>query len=85
MAYSNTANVLKYFDFEKPTDPQENFKATCHHCTTKISGSLKVTSNFVTHMKVRILIFIIVKEWSFHILKHCIHVYGIVFIQVNVN
>ena len=49
---------LKICDFPKPTDPHENFRATCHHCTSKISGSLEVTSNFVTHIKVGIFTFI---------------------------
>lgn len=46
-----SSNVFKHFDI--PQDSEKgNFKAKCIHCLTAISGSLKVTSNFVTHIKV---------------------------------
>lgn len=50
---------FKHFDI--PQDSEKgNFKAKCIHCLTAISGSLKVTSNFVTHMKVCTCMFIII-------------------------
>lgn len=39
--------------FELPKDTTDKFKAKCRFCSTYISGTLKVTSNFITHMKVR--------------------------------
>lgn len=50
-------NVLKHFDISQDSE-KVNFKAKCIHCLTPISGSLKVTSNFVTHMKVCTCMFI---------------------------
>lgn len=35
-----------------------NFKATCKHCNTLVSGSHKATFNFVTNLKVKY-------EWKF--------------------
>ena len=43
-------NILS--QFELPKDTQGNFKAKCRHCPAFISGSLKITSNFNTHIKV---------------------------------
>lgn len=52
-----STNVFKHFDI--PQDSENgNFKAKCIHCLTAKSGSLKVTSNFVTHMKVCTCMFI---------------------------
>ncbi|XP_069103066.1 zinc finger BED domain-containing protein 4-like [Argopecten irradians] len=42
-------NTLSHFYL--PKDLNGKFKAKCKHCVAEISGSLKVTSNFVTHMK----------------------------------
>jgi len=38
--------------YELPKDTQGDFKAKCRHCPAYISGSLKVTSNFKTDVKV---------------------------------
>jgi hypothetical protein len=38
--------------FELPKDTQGNFKAKYRHCPAFISGSLKITTNFNTHIKV---------------------------------
>jgi hypothetical protein len=51
------SNTLDHFDI--PTnikDRNTNFKAKCKHCFSVISGSLKMTSNFATHLKVRVSI-----------------------------
>ena len=42
-------SALKHF---KLPDDKKAFKAKCMHCTSEIKGSLKVTSNFVTHLRV---------------------------------
>ena len=44
------ANIFSHFEIPKNADG--NFKAKCIHCAVFISGNLKVTSNFVNHMKV---------------------------------
>ena len=31
-----------------------NFKPFCKHCNATVSGSHKATSNFITHLKVRL-------------------------------
>ena len=40
-----SAPVFKHFE------EIQDGKAKCKHCSSKISGSAKITSNFVTHMK----------------------------------
>ena len=44
------SNILSQYEFSK--DIQETFKTKWRHCQTYISGSLKVTLNFKTHVKV---------------------------------
>lgn len=44
-------NILDQFDL--PPDTDGTFKAKCRHCPALISGSLKIASNFKTHIKVR--------------------------------
>ena len=47
-------SALKHFKL--PDDKnvlEETFKAKCMHCSSEIKGSLKVTSNFVTRLRVR--------------------------------
>jgi hypothetical protein len=39
-------------EFEVPENVSGNFKAKCKHC----ESSTKATSNFVTHLKVSVLI-----------------------------
>lgn len=49
-------NVLKHFDVPKSAfeeDKSKKIHVKCMHCAKFISGSLRVTSNFITHMKVR--------------------------------
>jgi hypothetical protein len=46
----NMKNILS--QFELPKDTQGIFKGKCRHCPAFISGSLKITSNFNTHIKV---------------------------------
>jgi hypothetical protein len=47
------SSVLSHFII--PLDSCGNVKASYKHCTALISGSVKTTSNFVTHMKVPVL------------------------------
>ena len=55
------SNVLD--NFELPKDTSRNFKAKCLQCASTISGSLKITSNFATHIKVNIsILFNIISE-----------------------
>ncbi|KAJ8305575.1 hypothetical protein KUTeg_016120 [Tegillarca granosa] len=45
-------SVLKHFEILKDSDSDSGkCKAKCVHCSSIISANLKVTSNFVTHMK----------------------------------
>ncbi|XP_053373931.1 zinc finger BED domain-containing protein 4-like [Mercenaria mercenaria] len=46
-------NVLKHFDVPEGTSEDKNkkFQAKCMYCAKHISGSLKITSNFITHIK----------------------------------
>ena len=41
-------NILDNFDL--PIDKSGNFRAKCCHCNSVVNGSLKVTSNYVTHL-----------------------------------
>ena len=50
--------ALKHFKLPDDKKALEGtFKAKCMHCSSEIKGSLKVTSNFVTHLRVRIFFF----------------------------
>ena len=40
--------------FEIPANTERSVRAKCKHCTQVMTGSTKVTSNFVKHLKVRI-------------------------------
>ncbi|XP_053385865.1 zinc finger BED domain-containing protein 4-like [Mercenaria mercenaria] len=45
-------NSLDQFDIpQNVSDKNETFKAKCRHCSSVISGSYRITSNFVTHLK----------------------------------
>ena len=46
------AAALKHFEI--PANTERSVRAKCKHCTRVITGSKKVTSNFVKHLKVRI-------------------------------
>lgn len=42
--------------FEIPKDATGTVKAKCKHCLSTISGPAKSTSNFLTHLKVSVMI-----------------------------
>ncbi|VDI42302.1 Hypothetical predicted protein [Mytilus galloprovincialis] len=47
----SSKSVLEHFTVPDDFQNGNTFKGKCMHCGTLISGSYKVTSNFVTHMK----------------------------------
>ncbi|VDI55921.1 two pore calcium channel protein 1 [Mytilus galloprovincialis] len=50
----SSKSVLEHFTVPDDFQNGNTFKGKCMHCGTLISGSYKVTSNFVTHMKLGI-------------------------------
>ncbi|CAG2185495.1 unnamed protein product [Mytilus edulis] len=48
----SSKSVLEHFTVPDDFQNGNTFKGKCMHCGTLISGSYKVTSNFVTHMKI---------------------------------
>ncbi|VDI52885.1 Hypothetical predicted protein [Mytilus galloprovincialis] len=49
----SSKSVLEHFTVPDDFQNGNTFKGKCMHCGTLISGSYKVTSNFVTHMKTK--------------------------------
>lgn len=51
---SKTMSAPVFEHFEMPTGSTGTVKVKCKHCAASISGSVKTTSNFVTHLKVSV-------------------------------
>ena len=58
---SETGNMVRTMlgEYDLPNDTSGTFKAKCRHCGSSISGSIRVQSNFATHLKVLLYLFII--------------------------
>lgn len=62
------SSSLDHFDIPPGiTDKNQSFKAKCKLCFSEISGSLKITSNFATHLKVRIFLKFLSASYKMHL------------------